>query len=180
MALRIAFTGASGTGKTKLSEFIVEAFGLPYNPVGSRSVAKDMGFASPYDVDAAGRRAEFQRRLVLEKRAWEDRHESFVTDRTTLDNMAYTIMHDVAAIDEELVTKIVGGVSRYTHIFYCPVDVFCNTGTDNARVQDMTYHRIYDILIKGLLDKYRSPQTKFVTMMHNVLEDRKQFVRSLI
>src|SRR5271170_3399791 len=88
--LRVAICGASGTGKTTLATFISETYGIPMNPVGSRSVSKAMGFDSPYDVDKAGKRAEFQRRLVTEKCEWEAAHDTFVTDRTTFDNLAYT------------------------------------------------------------------------------------------
>ena len=66
--VRIAMAGASGTGKTTLMNFLAKEYGLPVNPVGSRSVSAAMGFASPYDVDKAGKRSEFQRRLVTEKR----------------------------------------------------------------------------------------------------------------
>src|SRR5579884_1906638 len=93
--MRIAFCGASGTGKTTLAEHVAKKYGLEMNPVGSRSVAKDMGFESPYDADKAGRRAEFQRRLVDSKREWEATHDSFVTDRTTFDNLTYMALHDV-------------------------------------------------------------------------------------
>ena len=57
--MRIAFCGASGTGKSTLAKWIVENAaelkldGIELNPVGSRSVAKAMGFSSPYDVDKA-------------------------------------------------------------------------------------------------------------------------------
>jgi len=60
--VKIAFIGASGTGKSTLARFIAERFNLPINPVGSRSVAKEMGFVDPvtgegrpYDVDRAHR-----------------------------------------------------------------------------------------------------------------------------
>src|SRR5450631_4116837 len=94
--MRTAFAGSSGTGKSVLTTFIHEKYGYPINPVGSRSVAQAMGFASPYDVDKAGKRAEFQRRLFVEKCNWEDAHESFVTDRTHIDNLIYSSMHGCA------------------------------------------------------------------------------------
>lgn len=51
--MRIAFTGSSGTGKSTLSEHIAQVLGVPINPVGSRSTAKELGFENPYDVDRA-------------------------------------------------------------------------------------------------------------------------------
>lgn len=175
MNLRIAFAGASGTGKSVLTDFLAKEYGLPVNPVGSRSVSKAMGFASPYDVDKAGRRAEFQRRLVAEKCAWEDAHESFVTDRTTLDNLAYTMLHDVHSIDENLLNNVVAGLHRYTHIFYCPVAAFCIPGTDPARVPSMIYQTLFDVLICGLVRRYISPIV--VTLGESDLTERKAQLR---
>lgn len=51
--MKITFTGPSGTGKTTLRDFLATTFNLPVNPVGARSVAKDMGFERTYDVDRA-------------------------------------------------------------------------------------------------------------------------------
>ena len=150
--MRIAFCGASGTGKTTLVDPLMKTLGLEKNPIGSRSVAADMGFANPYDVDAAGRRVEFQTRLVTEKRAWEDAHDSFITDRTTVDNLAYSALHMVEAIDSDYLKFCLDGLARYTHIFFCPSRVFCNPAGDPARVQDLTYHRLYDIMLEGLID----------------------------
>lgn len=152
--LRIGFAGASGTGKSTLAAIVSDKFGLPVNPVGSRSVAKAMGFASPYDVDAAGKRAEFQKRLMSEKIAWEAAHDRFVADRTTIDNLAYTAFHDVHAIDRETIDAAALGLRRYTHVIYCPVSAFCSVGDDPARVKDAAYHELYDALLFGLLEKY--------------------------
>lgn len=176
--LRIALCGSSGTGKTTLATYLAATLNLPFNPVGSRSVSKAMGFDSPYDVDKAGKRAEFQRRLVLEKRSWEKDHPSFVSDRTTVDNLAYTMLHDVKTIDQDLLAQIVSGMERYTHIFYCPVDVFCQVGDDSARVKDPTYQKLYDIVLKGLVDTYRKPATKFITITVNGIEERRTWVQA--
>ena len=177
---RIAFTGASGTGKTTLSEYLVETLNIPFNPVGSRSVSKSMGFDSPYDVDKAGKRAEFQRRLVTEKRAWEADHAEFVSDRTTLDNLAYTVFHDVGTIDASLFTQIVEGMERYTHIVYCPVSVFCNTGGDPSRVADMTYHNLYDTMIEALVRKHMPRGTPFGRVNVAGKESRQRWLRHFL
>ena len=125
--MRVAIYGASGTGKTTVAKMIKQEFGLPFNPVGSRTVAKEMGFDNPYDVDAAGKRAEFQWKLVESKVAWERAHEQFVTDRTTLDNLAYTMLHDIyAASDDMFIAACRAGFVRYTHLIFCPTSVFCS------------------------------------------------------
>lgn len=155
-ALRIGFAGASGTGKSALSLALAERYGIPINPVGSRSVSQAMGFASPYDVDKAGRRAEFQRRLLQEKMAWEREHDAFVSDRATLDNLAYTALHDVAAVDEECLRLTLAGLDRYTHVFFCPIAAFQHVGDDPARVKEAAYHSVYEALLLGLLIKYQN------------------------
>lgn len=175
MAHRIAFCGASGTGKSTLASYLAKHLSIPTNPVGSRSVSQAMGFASPYDVDKAGRRAEFQRRLVTEKMAWEADHESFVVDRTTMDNIAYTILHDVTSIDKELLLVAAEGLRRYTHIIYCPVEAFCDPSGDPARVQNPTYHVLYDVVLRALIDKYRST-IPLGTLHVEGLEERKLWV----
>jgi predicted ATPase len=152
--MRIAFAGASGTGKTTLMRYLAEELRLPTNPVGSRSVAQAMGFARPYDVDAAGQRVEFQRRLLVQKRAWEETHEEFVTDRTTFDELVYLSLHGVHGLDEELFESYRQGMERYTHVFYCPVEAFQYTGSDPQRVHEKAYHRVYCAMLDGLLSQH--------------------------
>lgn len=151
--IRLALSGASGTGKTTLACAVADHYVLPICPVGSRGVARSMGFENPYDVDSAGKRAEFQRRLIMEKADWESRFDSFVTDRTVLDNLAYAMLHCVEAIDDGLLAIVRQAAQRYTHVAYCPVDVFCNTAGDPARVSDMAYQYVYDAAVYGLLTK---------------------------
>jgi len=183
-SLRIAFAGASGTGKTTLSKWISETYGLPINPVGSRSVAKSMGFDNPYDVDKAGKRAEFQRQLVTQKRQWEDAHESFVTDRTTLDNLTYTIFHDVGAIDQELMNSVLAGLSRYTHILICPSNVFCDLDGDPNRVSSRVYHELYDTVLRALISKHAPKNSKREPRVQAIyrrgLEERKGYLAALL
>lgn len=150
--MKIAFAGASGTGKTTMAKYIEDKYGIPYNPVGSRSVAKQMGFDSPYDVDRAGKRAEFQQLLFQEKLAWESAHDSFVTDRTAIDNLVYYVLHDVRSITPSFWDEVMRSVRRYDVVFYCPVQAFCDPGQDAARVADLIYHRVYDALLEKLLD----------------------------
>ena len=157
MTIKVAFAGPSGTGKTTLATYVSERLGIPVNPVGARSVSAAMGYKTPYEVDLVpGARAVFQRRLIADKLAWEAAHDSFVTDRTPLDNITYTVMHDHKAIDAELLADASAGTRRYTHIIRCTMATFFAPGSDPARVKETVYHELYECVLNGLLDKHVS------------------------
>jgi hypothetical protein len=171
--MRIAFSGASGTGKTTLAKFVSEKYGIPINPVGSRSVAKAMGFDSPYDVDKSGKRAEFQRRLQAEKIEWELKHDSFVTDRTTLDELAYTILHDIeTAIDPAYYDAATGHIQRYTVRFFLPRESFQSLGDDVARKSSSLYHGIFEDILWGL--ERRDLQSEMAWVLNTEQLERRQ------
>jgi hypothetical protein len=152
MRIRIGISGASGTGKSTLARFISDTYGIPMNPIGSRSTANEMGFESPYDVDKAGRREEFQRRLQASKIAWETSHESFVTDRTTLDELVYTTFHDVkTACSASYYDAAIQHMRRYDIVFYCPADSFINLDGDPKRLDDIRYQKNFDRCLHGHL-----------------------------
>jgi predicted ATPase len=180
MTKRIAFVGSSGTGKTTLASKLVQHYGLELNPVGSRSVAAAMGYASPYDVDQAGKRAEFQRELVVQKLAWEAVHESFVTDRTPVDNLAYSIMHCVDDVDDEALKRTRAGLARYTHIIFTHMAGFHSTAGDPARIQDTAYHEVFECLCEGLLERYLGLGTKLLHLHFKGAETREQVVLGFV
>jgi predicted ATPase len=182
--LRVALAGASGTGKTTLARFVSEVYGLPMNPVGSREVAKAMGFESPYDVDRAGKRAGFQARLLSEKFTWERAHEGFVTDRTVCDNLTYLALHDVYAVGSETLQTVRQGLARYTHVFFCPMASFFQPGDDPARVKSRAYHEVFESCLSGLINDLMGDG--YVTRSYTLgkrcetVELRRDFVKSAL
>lgn len=174
--MRVAFAGAAGTGKTTLMKVVAEQFRLSINPVSSRQIAADMGFASPYDVDAAGKRQLFQQRLLHGKISWETGRQDFVTDRTVLDGLAYTIMHAVDMVNEGLLKGCVDAMQNYDIIFYCPFHVFCDPANDPQRVQDKTYHQVHDMILTGLLKMMPETNSPIYYVHMEGLEERKKFV----
>lgn len=174
LPIRIGFCGASGTGKTTLARWLSKELALPMNPVGSRSVALAMGFNNPYDVDAAGKRGDFQRRLQLEKSDWEMENESFVTDRTFLDELVYTMLHDHKTIDAAYLDTVSRGMRHYTHVFHCPLWSFQDLAGDSSRVNDGPYHKVFEIALFGALKHY---PINLYTLNNRTLENRQEDLR---
>ncbi len=148
--MRIGIAGASGTGKTTLAKAIAAQYGWPINPVGSRSVAKSMGFDNPYDVDAAGRRKEFQESLFAQKSAWEEEQEAFVTDRTYLDNLTYCALHMPAELEDGAIDRYKSQMKRYDLVLFLP-RVVNQKLSDGVRLQNETYHEFYELILRKLL-----------------------------
>lgn len=153
--LRVAFCGASGTGKTSLAEFVASKYSLPLNPVGARSVAAAMGFSSPYAAETPDERRAFQERLLEEKFAWETEQPRFVTDRTPLDNLAYVMMHGGAGgVSDRYLQMLEANLALYTRIFFCPTRAFHKIGDDPMRRKDLAYHQLFEAALKGLIEHY--------------------------
>ena len=172
--MRVAFSGASGTGKTTLAKWLSEVTGWPINPVGSRSVAKSMGFDSPYDVDAAGKRREFQTKLQMEKVAWEMDHEHFITDRSTLDELTYTTLHLGGDVDDTYFERAMRHTCNYHHVFLLGTITFLNLEDDPARKNSFRYQWLFDTLLFGLnkVNHARSVQE----LKTGDLEERKRLI----
>ncbi len=167
---RVAFCGASGTGKTTLAKRLAEHYGLPLSPSMAREAAKDAGLASPYDSDHIGEvetrrvipgatmsRVNLQRAIVHRRIAWQDDHrQGFVSDRTSFDDLAYSLMHGLSGRTyQELADAVILQWSRlaptYDRVVLCPVASFWRHGADVARVDDLSYHVRFEALLLELL-----------------------------
>jgi predicted ATPase len=178
MNRRIAVTGASGTGKSRVVEHLYSRLQLPINPVGSRSIAKSLGFDRVYDVDKHNLRGVFQRKLFAEKSNWEAANDDFLTDRTVFDNLAYTMVHGgTETMRLEELSGYIEAVKRYTTIIYLPVYVFQKLGDDPSRSQSEVYHQMYDMVIRALFIEYKIPN---VLTLHCPLEERIKIIDSLL
>ncbi|MEW6771820.1 MAG: ATP-binding protein [Bacillota bacterium] len=89
--MRIAITGAHGTGKTTLARALSKELGLPLISEQARLVAKEMEINSCEDLLRNPELArEFQERVLEEQiRAQLAHPQGFVSDRCTLDCIAY-------------------------------------------------------------------------------------------
>jgi predicted ATPase len=151
--MRIAIAGASGTGKTTLARAISEKYNIPINPVGARSVALEMGFDKPYDVDKAGKRVEFQRRLFEAKRDWELAHDEFVTDRCYIDNLTYCVLHMATELEEGSMDHYVAAMDRYDKVFVLPRFMLQKLD-DGVRNTSEQYHHLYEVILCACIDEW--------------------------
>ncbi len=157
MTIRLAFAGASGTGKTYLTTRLATELRLEVQPPFARAVAAELGFVSPYDVDAAGKRSAFQKRVLARLLAWQHDHaaQGFIADRSAFDVLAYTAIHcDARTYDEcaEAVRlNILQGALRYDRLVLCPMASFFKVGSDPARVADPAYHLNYERLLRQII-----------------------------
>lgn len=180
--IRAALCGSSGTGKSRLATWLADELGLMLNPVGSRSIAAELGLESPYDADKFSMRTLFQETLQTRKIEWELAHESFVTDRTTLDELVYSEMHGTPTAAYK--AAALGHMARYTHVFYCPFEVFCNLGDDPKRNPDMGYQREFDRRLSAALRATAAlGQSRFsndMVLTSPDIEERKSRIRAAL
>lgn len=163
--MRIAFCGPSGSGKTTLAKAVAEEFKLTMEewplPSGdgfestTRYTARQLtGEPLPYKVDETGQRAEFQRVLLRNKLEWEFAHSKggFVTDRTHADNLAYSILHDIADTGScpKFWRDAAGGMSNYDLVIFMPQRDF-GGDVDAARKASPVYQKAYCATLSGLL-----------------------------
>jgi dephospho-CoA kinase len=178
--LKIAFAGASGTGKTTAATILSKKLGLEINPVGSRTVSAEMGFKSPYDVDAFGKRSEFQKKLLEDKMSWESSHDKFITDRTHLDNLVYSIMHNcVQTVNVDFINSAILYSQAYTHVVFFPLESFINVAEDNCRLNNIDYQKTYEFLLKMFINN-NLPKDRLLTINSSSLDSRVQEIMEFI
>lgn len=197
MPLRVAFTGASGTGKTTLAKYVSEKYGIPYNPEGSRSAAERLGLKSPYDADFtceqcgmpenthtnvrhifSSLRPILQLSMFRGKRDWESDHEEFVTDRHFLDQYVYASIH--MNNESNLINSLEAKYKEnwYSHVFYTPISSFFYMEGEGieARKLDRTYQEHFDTQIAKFIREFPNVHVVNVTGV----PDREKFLDEIL
>lgn len=141
---RIAFLGASGTGKTTLANYIRAMYDMRFvsgsfsDLVPKTKDVKHVDMLNKSKGDII--REEFEL-LNIRKRTYDEKllnHESFVTDRSPIDNMAYYIYklsHQLDQCDmEEFFNVTCMVLGKYiTHLIYIP---FVDEMIDDWQTED--------------------------------------------
>lgn len=124
----------------------------------------------------------FQQRLADAKIAWERGETDFVTDRTSLDDCAYAILHCPEIATEAFINRALRHTCEtYDLIFLCPMDAGQWLDGDAARVQDRDYHRRYEVVLNGLISGQHQHLRERVTVLWMPgLEERKGAIRAVL
>ena len=159
--IKIGLIGAAGTGRTTVAVQIAEKLNIPF--IRSQDITKPILDRDNYDYSEFVEffLAERERELIDNRIAIENKHSSFVTDRTVIDHFAYLfpVVNKYNAEErsamEELCKK---HLNSYSHLFYFKR---ANNLKDNGiRTINNGFQTMIDYIIKGLIEDWDIPVRK--------------------
>ena len=147
--MKIAFAGASSTGKTTLAKAIEGKLQLKYINVDSRKIIDDLNHSN---IDTLNKQEfiEFQKIWLNEKLENEKSINNFITDRTYIDAIAYMLNRNINNF--ELFDNYIKKMDVYDFIFYLPIGRI-PFFDDGYRSKDEKSNKNIDNLIIELLEK---------------------------
>lgn len=120
--LRVGFIGTHSVGKTKQVHKLAKLLRIPTITEAVRHVLVAMGHGNIGDIPDV---MLMQWKVLQMQLAQEAEGDTWLSDRTTLDNAAYALyyMHDKMGTGERrsYMERAQANVSRYTHLIYFPV-----------------------------------------------------------
>lgn len=200
--MKIALYGPSGTGKTTLAKIIAEEFNLKYIPGSSysellnddqKAVLKGWGYAGGGHKEIIKLSAsnplfgELFQNFVLEQRSLLFTEEdSFVTDRSPIDNLTYFLLQNSAQISEENTQVFIGrcqslfrSVSHAIGLTPLGMDF---VEDNKSRVNNLQYQKMVSSVFEHVFNTYFSKTTnvKHLLVTPRNLELRVQKVIQFI
>lgn len=157
--MRIAFTGASSTGKSSVAKSFVESDAnrsLGYSVIGvnSRSLLSSLGLASVSDMPSSVYRV-FQTMYLSQKLLVEGSADRYLTERSFADCLAYWRVHcseTATPSENELIESICkANTSRYDKHFLFPTGAI-SLVDDGFRNTREDYHREFERVLIDILE----------------------------
>lgn len=108
----IGFAGAHRTGKTTLARELAAQLGLPFVQTSISQTFKQLGYDPAVDYDLPTRIMIQQKVREAEIEKWQAQTQAYVTDRTPVDMIAYTL---ACAHQEQITPELDAQLQAYIH-----------------------------------------------------------------
>lgn len=122
--MRIGIIGAAGTGKTSLAKNLAAHLGTTYVPDHVLTVLREMGRDSWRGVSDVKQRKKVREDALRRKISAENEQSAFVSDKTTVDYLAYWLQnqseHEDAPTNTRFVTECRTAAARYDVLVCLP------------------------------------------------------------
>lgn len=154
MKNRIVIIGTHCTGKSTISKKISSILNIPLITECARN----------YDIPEhpCDKLTEIQRCILNDQLIEEQKNENFISDRSTIDNIAYWIHNSSEYVlnkeNKEYIEKAIKNVHTYTSIFLLEPEF--PLVDDGFRSLDPIYQQRIDAIIKTILIVYDIQYTK--------------------
>ncbi len=177
--LKIGITGSQGTGKSTLAKRLAEELDLNIVTEQARKSAKVLGLKKlPNPKESPALSRAFQKLCLQYQLEEEGKYNSFVSDRTTIDNALYYLVNNsVYSSPKENMDyyrRCLENAQTYNLVVYVPIE-FPLEG-DGFRNEDAEVQAEHDFLVRCLLKEIRPD---FITVTGTVEERVRQVVQKL-
>lgn len=172
--MKIAFTGSHGTGKTTLAKKISEDLNLELITNISRNYYQSKGIQD-FEVLTKEERWIHQKNLFTLEIIEESKYTNFVTDRSVIDFLAYTILYSKSSLVYmtrliELTKKV---TLKYDYLFLLPIEF--SYQPEIGRASRETQIEV-DECIKFLIDTLKLPHF----ILKGTIEERLRLIKQII
>jgi nicotinamide riboside kinase len=177
--MKVAFTGAGGTGKTTMASWLAEQYNIPYVGSVGREAFKQMGIESEAAQETMSEQKLLELQWLIFKllQAKRTQYPHFVTDRLIIDNYVYGLRRCGGIVPEEMRKEweetAVKDLYSFDLVFYCPVGLF-PIENDGMRVAAQGYQHLIDSAIYGLLCKHAFDRMAGHVYVLNMTDQRRK------
>lgn len=201
--MRVAFTGASGAGKTTLVKFVSNTYRLPWLNGSSgdlKTVSDTRQLTRKGLVQGRGHRDVIQSGHANPQASWENQtailvrraellyqENEFVTDRSPIDNVVYMLMQSSMYRSEQDVEKFIfeagKHLPRITHLIQ--VRTFGQTEDNGSRVPNIFFQEMVEAVFDHVINSFYQndnvyPKPDLLILDPSSIEDRYAKIRDFL
>jgi len=178
--MKIAFTGASGTGKTSVAHHLLSPqfqtlMEVPLAGVDSRNLLDMLGLRRSESIEDDQYKV-FQTMYFAQKVLIESEHEAFLTERSFVDGLVYWKMHceNNASPSENAIMHSLcyEQTMKYDYHFLFPTG-FIPVEDDGYRHRDPEYHKKFELLLQSILREW---EVRYTVIPRSDVSSRANFI----